>query len=124
MASDRDTTVRQFVVLTFCASAGLPHDGRHLEAASAEGLDGEIEVYEAGRGQSQRVLEIKKGRDLCSVHIVHHGSGPIHAGHGFAAADPVPVAAVLELEPTTVKETLAFSHEIKVTATGNAHEPT
>ena len=42
----------QFLMLAVGTTAGLPHDGRHLKAAGAEGLDGEIEVYEAGSRQS------------------------------------------------------------------------
>jgi hypothetical protein len=56
--------VVQFVMLTVCTSAGLPHDGRHLETAAAEGLDCKVEVYEAGSGWSQHELEIGPGRGL------------------------------------------------------------
>ena len=51
MPSYRDAVMVQFLVLAVGTTVGLPHDGRHLEAAGAEGLDGEIEVYEAENRQ-------------------------------------------------------------------------
>ena len=53
------------------------------------------------------MIELRQG-EMYSVHIKHHDRSSVYADHSLAAADPVPVAAILELKPTTAREASAF----------------
>jgi hypothetical protein len=50
-------------------------------------------------------------RDIGLVQIKHHDSSPVGPNHLLAAVNPTFVASILELEPATPREALAFPLE-------------